>query len=100
MHPAYRRRRHARLLDDVLARQPLAAQHRDLVGNRGLFRAPLRPGGSVCHAAGPLAPETLDPAPNDLRRHAVCPRRIGYGKTAFDNAARSSRRKGAKRAFL
>jgi hypothetical protein len=31
--------------------------------------------------------ETPDPARHDLCRHPVCPRRNGFGKTPFNNAA-------------
>lgn len=89
-HPADSGGRDADLHGDVLAGQPPAAQCHDALGHRlsGHGRHDMGPGRAVDHAGPSLGLVALHPARHDLRRHTIRPRRMGFGKTAFNDRQR------------
>ena len=86
-HPADGGGRNPGLLRYMPPAEALAAERDDPPRQRlcGLGRDHPWPGGAVQHALPPLGSETVGPAANDLGRHPVFPRRLGFGKAACDD---------------
>ena len=86
-HPADRGGRNAGQFGNVPTTEALAAVRDDALRQRrcGLGRDHPWSRRTVQHAVAALGQEPVCPAANDLGRHAVFPRRMGFGNTPGDD---------------